>query len=198
MTNLNPISRVFNRMDKLREQEKFYNNLKASLPERVIPDYKTAVDETLKNISDRKRKLIDLYYIKGKTLEEIGKSMHICHERVRQLTSTVFCDFPWLIVNKSIKQYKRALNKDKKYYKYNKKKMEKILENEYNFNKKLLRLPIDALCLSKQPYDSLKEQDNLTIDDVIKNKDELAIYRAVGTIYLKEIKSRLKEYGFEI
>ena len=186
-----PFTRFARKLRKLEKYEKEYNDfiLKNRLPVS-LPAYTDALSYLSMISPEKERKMMELYYTRGKTLEETGKILKLSRERIRQMKYRALSRLPWIALDNVIRNYKKEI------YKKSKKSLPK---GEESFNKKLLNLPVDVLCFSSERITHVFKYYKIrTIEDLIQKMNKLPRYMNFGIKSYKKVKTKLNQYKMNI
>lgn len=157
-------------------------------------------------ITDREEKVIRLYYIDGKTFEEIGKEFYVIRERIRQIHSKAieklklfkkyFYSGKWCLMEELAKEeYQKFLETQKSYWKYETAK-QYILQYESGVFLPIREQKIENLELSMRSYNCLKKTGIRTIGDLLKfTYDDLFNIRNMGRKSMKEVLDAIHDLG---
>ena len=159
-------------------------------------------------ITDREEKIIRLYYIDGKTFEEIGKEFGTTRERIRQIQTKAieklklfkkyFYVGKWCLMEDLAKEeYQKYLETQKSYWKYESAK-QYILQYESGTFLPLKEQKIDNLDLSMRSYNCLKRAGIRTIGDLLNfTYYDLIKIRNLGRKSMKEILDTIHDLGLK-
>lgn len=159
-------------------------------------------------ITDREEKIIRLYYIDGKTFEEIGKEFGVTRERIRQIQTKAikklklfakyFYGGKWCLMEDLAKEeYQKYLETQKSYWKYESAK-QYILQYESGIFLPIKEQKIDNLDLSMRSYNCLKRAGIRTIGDLLElNYNDLFKIRNMGRKSMKEVLDKIHDLGLK-
>lgn len=157
-------------------------------------------------ITDREEKIIRLYYIDGKTFEEIGKEFGFTRERIRQINEKAikklklfkkyFYGGKWCLMEELAKEeYQKYLETQKSYWKYESAK-QYILQYESGVFLPIREQKIENLDLTMRTYNCLKRAGIRTIDDLLNfSYYDLIKIRNLGRKSMKEILDTIHDLG---
>ena len=157
-------------------------------------------------ITDKEEKVIRLYYIDGKTLEEIGKEFGFTRERIRQINEKAikklklfkkyFYGGKWCLMEELAKEeYQKYLETQKSYWKYESAK-QYILQYESGVFLPIREQKIENLDLSMRSYNCLKRAGIRTIGDLLNfTYNDLFKIRNLGRKSLKEVLDKIHDLG---
>ena len=157
-------------------------------------------------ITDREEKIIRLYYIDGKTFEEIGREFGITRERIRQIQEKAikklklfkkyFYDGKWCLMEELAKEeHQKYLETQKSYWKYESAK-QYILQYESGVFLPIREQKIENLDLSMRSYNCLKRIGIRTIGDLLNfTYNDLIKIRNLGRKSMKEILDKIHDLG---
>ena len=161
---------------------------------------------TKSTITDREEKIIRLYYIDGKTFEEIGKYFGTTRERIRQIQTKAikklklfkkyFYGGKWCLMEELAKEeYQKYLETQKPYWKYESAK-QYIFQYESGVFLPIREQKIDNLDLSVRSYNCLKRAGIRTIGDLLNfTYNDLFKIRNLGRKSLKEVLDKIHDLG---
>lgn len=159
-------------------------------------------------ITDREEKIIRLYYIDGKTFEEIGKEYGTTRERIRQIHAKAikklklfkkyFYGGKWCLMEELAKEeYQKYLETQKSYWKYESAK-QYILQYESGIFLPIREQKIENLDLSMRSYNCLKRAGIRTIGDLLNlTYNDLFKIRNLGRKSMKEVLDKIHDLGLK-
>ena len=157
-------------------------------------------------ITYREEKIIRLYYIDGKTFEEIGKEFGTTRERIRQIEAKAikklklfrnyFYMGKWCVMEELAKEeYKKNLETQKSYWKYESAK-QYIFQYESGVSLPIREQKIENLDLSMRSYNCLKRAGIRTIGDLLNfTYNDLFKIRNLGRKSMKEVLDKIHDLG---
>ena len=159
-------------------------------------------------ITDREEKIIRLYYIDGKTFEEIGKEFGTTRERIKQIHAKAieklklfkkyFYVGKWCSMEELAKEeYQKYLETQKSFRTYESAK-QYILQYESGTFLPLKEQKIENLDLSMRTYNCLKRAGIRTIGDLLNfSYYDLIKIRNLGRKSMKEILDTIHDLGLK-
>ena len=160
-------------------------------------------------ITDREEKIIRLYYIDGKTFEEIGKYFGTTRERIRQIHSKAieklklfkkyFYGGKWCSMEELAKEeYKKFLETQKSFRTYESAK-QYILQYESGVFLPIREQKIENLDLTMRSYNCLKRAGIRTIGELLNfSYYDLIKIRNLGRKSMKEILDTIHDLGLKL
>ena len=160
-------------------------------------------------ITDREEKIIRLYYIDGKTFEEIGKYFGITRERIKQINEKAikklklfkkyFYGGKWCLMEELAKEeYQKYLETQKSFRKYESAK-QYILQYESGMFLPIREQKIENLDLSMRSYNCLKRAGIKTIGDLLNfSYYDLIKIRNLGRKSMKEVLDTIHDLGLKL
>ncbi len=157
-------------------------------------------------ITDREEKIIRLYYIDGKTFEEIGREFGTTRERIRQIQEKAikklklfkkyFYDGKWCLMEELAKEeYQKYLETQKSFRTYESAK-QYILQYESGTFLPIKEQKIENLNLTMRSYNCLKRAGIRTIGDLLNfSYYDLIKIRNLGRKSMKEILDEIHDLG---
>ena len=159
-------------------------------------------------ITDREEKIIRLYYIDGKTFEEIGKYFGTTRERIKQihdkaikklkLFKKYFYGGKWCLMEELAKEeYQKYLETQKSFRTYESAK-QYILQYENGVFLPIKEQKIENLDLTMRSYNCLKRAGIRTIGDLLNfSYYDLIKIRNLGRKSMKEILDTIHDLGLK-
>ena len=159
-------------------------------------------------ITDREEKIIRLYYIDGKTFEEIGKEFGTTRERIKQIHAKAieklklfkkyFYVGKWCSMEELAKEeYQKYLETQKSFRTYESAK-QYILQYESGTFLPLKEQKIENLDLTMRSYNCLKRAGIRTIGDLLNfSYYDLIKIRNLGRKSMKEILDTIHDLGLK-
>ncbi len=160
-------------------------------------------------ITDREEKIIRLYYIDGKTFEEIGKYFGITRERIRQIHAKAITKLKlfkkyfyvgkWCLMEELAKEeYQKYLETQKSFRTYESAK-QYILQYESGVFLPIREQKIENLDLSMRTYNCLKRAGIRTIGDLLNfSYYDLIKIRNLGRKSMKEVLDKIHDLGLKL
>lgn len=157
-------------------------------------------------ITDREEKIIRLYYIDGKTFEEIGREFGTTRERIRQIQEKAitklklfkkyFYGGKWCLMEELAKEeYQKYLETQKSFRTYESAK-QYILQYESGVFLPIKEQKIENLDLSMRSYNALKRAGIRTIGDLLNfSYYDLIKIRNLGRKSIKEVLDTIHDLG---
>lgn len=157
-------------------------------------------------ITDKEEKVIRLYYIDGKTFEEIGKEFYVTRERIRQIQEKAikklklfkkyFYGGKWCLMEELAKEeYQKYLETQKSFRTYESAK-QYILQYESGAFLPIREQKIENLDLTMRTYNCLKRAGIRTIGDLLNfSYYDLIKIRNLGRKSMKEILDKIHDLG---
>ena len=160
-------------------------------------------------ITDREEKIIRLYYIDGKTFEEIGKYFGVTRERIKQINEKAitklklfkkyFYGGKWCLMEELAKEeYQKYLETQKSFRIYESAK-QYILQYESGVFLPIKEQKIENLDLTMRTYNCLKRAGIRTIGDLLNfSYYDLIKIRNLGRKSMKEILDTIHDLGLKL
>ena len=169
---------------------------------------------SLRNMTEREKKVIILRYFEQKTLKEVGEIIGVQQERVRQIEAKAIRKMRWndchYILTHGIKAYidKRVDEKVNEILKARKEELEEEYKEKLasayirddddrrTAKAKLLATTIEEMDMSVRAYNCLKRACINKLSDFSKmTYDDLLGIRNLGSKCVKEVLQRLMDFG---
>lgn len=179
--------------------------------EQAYKVYVPALLESLKTLTEREQKVLDLRFVHGLTYEQCGYRFNVTRERIRQIEAKAIRKLRH--PSRSKKWYKDTIDKAfeidaerarlereneelKQRLEALGEKIERDAKQEEN---RLKSTDIAYMDLSVRSYNCLKRAGINTLDDLSQmNYEKLTKVRNLGRKSLGEVISKAKEFGIEI
>lgn len=184
-----------------------YNNDELIADEQICK----RLDFALSTLYERERKIIELHYGEGLTLDEIAEGLNLTKERVRQIEFKALqklkmplrsdlilgsdeCD----ALCERIEKLKKLEIDRQSYLDGLKTKLHELEQIEVKQNELLNTYKtIDDINLSNRTYNALKNSGYTNLSDIIKlSSNEIYNIAKLGHKSIKELKNTLTELGF--
>ena len=173
----------------------------------VLPDFDQAFETALSILTEREQYMLNAYYPKGFTLEEIGKQLHMTREGVRgnlsriyrkiQASEVVMDNFRFGCEAAKIKQIHKQQERIRQQEELAKQMQQHIQEITHRSPSSINLL--EEVSFSTRVYNALITnigKQNCTLDKLSQlTIDEIRKWHSVGETSIREICRVLKDYG---